>query len=293
MVGWAIVAVPEKDDPVWRISSEKVPHMTLLFLGENGGGADASKITSYLEHATGLSLQKFGLSVARRGKLGPEDADVVFFEDYGLQALVDFRSYLLKNPEISLGYNSVEQYPEWTPHLTLGYPAAPANEDDRDYPGVHYVHFDRIALWTGEFEGVEFELMNNSDLEVRMSDGVDRVLAHYGVKGMRWGVRRNADGSTSRTGKRMKSEDHKEAESLKKKRVSEMSNQELRKLNERMQLEQNYKQLMAKEGTSISKGQRYIKDALSVAKTGQEIYNMANSPAGKAAREVIEQALKR
>lgn len=135
--------------------------------------------------------------------------------------------------------------------------------------------------------------MNNSDLEVHMSDGVDRVLAHYGVKGMRWGVRRNPDGSTSRTGKRMKSEDHKEAASLKKKRVYEMSNQELRKLNERMQLEQTYSQLMAKQGNALTRGNNYIKNALSVAKTGQEIYNMANSPAGKAAREAIEQALKK
>lgn len=296
MAGWAIVAIPEKDDYVWKISSENVPHMTILFLGEPNETTDAAKIAEYLEHAVNTSVEKFGLGVSRRGTLGPEDADVVFFEDWNLRNLRnlrDFRSYLLKNDAISTMWNAVEQFPEWTPHLTLGYPDSPAREDDRDYPGVHYVHFDKIALWTGEFEGPEFDLMNNSDMEVRMTDPVERILAHYGVRGMRWGVRRNADGTTSRTGKRIKSEDHKEAEGLKKKRVSEMSNQELRRLNERMQLEQNYKQLMAKEGTTISKGQRYVKDALSVAKTGQEIYNLANSPAGKAVREVIEQSLKK
>lgn len=34
MANWAIVAIPEERDPVWKYSSEKVPHMTLLFLGE-------------------------------------------------------------------------------------------------------------------------------------------------------------------------------------------------------------------------------------------------------------------
>lgn len=129
--------------------------------------------------------------------------------------------------------------------------------------------------------------------ETRHADPVDRILAHYGVKGMKWGIRRNKDGSVTRTGKRMKSEDHKEAERLKKKPLYELSNQELRRLNERMQLEQNYKQLMAKEGVSIRKGQRYIKDVLSVAKAAQEVYNLAQSPAGKAVREVVEQSIRR
>lgn len=126
-----------------------------------------------------------------------------------------------------------------------------------------------------------------------MDTTVDSVLAHYGVKGMRWGTRRNKDGSTSKTGKRAKSEDHEAKTTLQKKRVSEMSNVELRKVNERMQLEQTYSQLMRKQGTAVTRGNKYIKDALGLAKTGQELYNVANSPAGKALREVVELAIKR
>jgi hypothetical protein len=76
---------------------------------------------------------------------------------------------------------------------------------------------------------------------------VEDVLEHFGVLGMRWGKRRKQSGSRSDklTTKRVKrsevSDDHREKQGLKKKRVSEMSNAELKKLNERMQLEKQYK----------------------------------------------------
>lgn len=60
----------------------------------------------------------------------------------------------------------------------------------------------------------------------------DKELYHYGVLGMKWGRRKS----------RM-SQDAREAKAIKKKKVSEMSNAELRKLNERRNLERNYKQL--------------------------------------------------
>lgn len=59
-------------------------------------------------------------------------------------------------------------------------------------------------------------------------------LYHYGVPGMRWGVRKKT---------RNMSADAKEAQTLKKKKTYEMSNDELGKLNKRQQLEQQHKQL--------------------------------------------------
>lgn len=118
-----------------------------------------------------------------------------------------------------------------------------------------------------------------------MYDAADDFLAHYGVKGMRWGKRRSASS-------RQTSEDHQEAQTLKKKHTSEMSNAELRKLNERMQLEQNYSQLMSKEKSTVDRGHAHVRKVISVAKTGQELYNLANSPAGKAASGAIREALK-
>ena len=90
-------------------------------------------------------------------------------------------------------------------------------------------------------------------------------LYHYGILGMKWGVRRNrkaASSSTSNTKpktKRIPSEDHLQAQQLKKKKLYEMSNKELETLTRRMQLEQNYKNLNRQQ---ISKGQKFVTDIL-------------------------------
>lgn len=73
-------------------------------------------------------------------------------------------------------------------------------------------------------------------------------LYHAGIKGMKWGVRRyqNKDGSLTPAGKKRYSnwsDDAKTAASIKKKGVKEMSNAEIKKLNERTRLEQEYSRL--------------------------------------------------
>lgn len=80
----------------------------------------------------------------------------------------------------------------------------------------------------------------------------DDSLIHHGVKGQRWGVRRyqpypKGSKKGKFIGKKKKdqpiSEDAKTAHDLRKRNINELSNVELRKLNERTQLERNYKQL--------------------------------------------------
>ena len=74
-------------------------------------------------------------------------------------------------------------------------------------------------------------------------------LYHWGVKGMKWGVRRyqNNDGTLTAAGKKRRktelSEDARDAARIKTKKVGEMSNAELRRLNERTRLEQEHKRL--------------------------------------------------
>jgi 2'-5' RNA ligase len=194
-MGTAIVAIPREDDVVWRLSSEKIPHMTILFLGDQEENPKLMQIVEFLGHATKTTLKRFGLSVDRRGELGADRADVLFFDkNYEFKNLNEFRSFLLANDAISEAYNSVEQFPEWTPHLTMGYPETPAKEDTREYPGISYVGFDRIAIWTGDFDGPEFRLVDRFESNVlEMSsdsrNAVSDILEHFGIKGMKWGVR--------------------------------------------------------------------------------------------------------
>lgn len=209
MPNLVIVAIPAEDDPVWRISSEKVPHMTILFLGPNGDHPEKVKMGEFLAHAASLTLTRFGLDVDRRGELGEDKADVVFFDDsYGeLDKLREFRSQLLKFHPIKKAYDSVEQFPEWHPHLTLGYPGAPAKKPPNYMSDkIYYVQFDRIALWDGDYTGPEVILKRYSyPLEVAMSETTDagaEFLAHFGVKGMRWGQRKDRNVPSDRELKR-------------------------------------------------------------------------------------------
>lgn len=161
--GWVIVAIPRDDDPVWKVSSEKIPHMTLLFLGDVirdiDPEASPTRVVEYMQHVANTSLAPFDMSVDHRGPLGPKDADVLFFRKSGDNVKIPraARHFFLEDDLISKAYNSVEQYPEWTPHLTLGYPETPAKKPDDDRE-LSWVQFDKIALWTGDYEGPTFKL---------------------------------------------------------------------------------------------------------------------------------------
>ena len=196
MAGIVIVALPKEDEPVWEYSSEKKPHMTLLYMNGVLSDEEAAEITKYVQHASNVSLNRFGLSVDRRGTLGDEDADVLFFEtEYGVPALRNFRSMLLKNETIAKNYVKAEQFPGWIPHLTMGYPNSPAKEVEVDNRHLlRWVSFDRIAIWFDNYEGPEFELSGDDGLRAEdayWSEEHGVFLMHHGVKGMRWGVRKD------------------------------------------------------------------------------------------------------
>lgn len=315
--GWAIVAIPSQEDYIWNISSEKIPHMTLLFLGKQVQTAEnVQHIVEYLQHVADTSISRFGLSVDRRGTLGADNADVLFFEEnYMTKNLLDARSYLLKDETIFGMYNSTEQHDGWTPHLTLGYPETPAKKDARDYPGTTWVNFDRIALWTGNYDGPTIDLKSEFDspaVNVAMSDGdLDRVLEHYGIKGMHWGVRRAvgrdgrvevATATQPAPGKRLKAEGgvgqpaHPDAvraaiarQTAKKSTTDSLSTKDLQDLVQRMNLEQQYARLssQSKQKGALGRGHVLIKDILKAGKTYNEVVAFQNSPAGKAIRKSL------
>lgn len=71
---------------------------------------------------------------------------------------------------------------------------------------------------------------------------VDDVLAHFGVPGMKWGVRRTRSSRSSSA----PSEDYIRAISSKSKPAHSLSNQEMDELIRRMDLEHRYTQALAK-----------------------------------------------
>lgn len=86
-------------------------------------------------------------------------------------------------------------------------------------------------------------------------------LMHIGVLGMKWG-RRKARSSGPDTS----SADHKSAVQIKRKKLSEMSNDELKKLTTRLQLEKQYKDLSKVDTTP---GQKFVSDILQ--NTGKQL----------------------
>lgn len=121
-----------------------------------------------------------------------------------------------------------------------------------------------------------------------MVDATDNVLSHYGIKGMRWGVRRKRDSDTGRVkGKPAsapkESQDAKAAKKLKKKSASELSNAELKELNRRLQLELDYARLNndPSQRSKVKKGEDFVKQAISYGNMATQVYNLATHPLTK------------
>ena len=79
-------------------------------------------------------------------------------------------------------------------------------------------------------------------------------LYHHGILGMKWGVRRyqNKDGSLTPKGKKRYSEDYNESRNIKRQGSKRMSNDDLRKVNNRDSLERTYKNNNSKVGKTIA-----------------------------------------
>lgn len=83
-------------------------------------------------------------------------------------------------------------------------------------------------------------------------------LYHYGILGMKWGVRRyqNPDGSYTDKGKKHRrdnySEDEKRLREIRKKKPEYLSNKELEDANKRLNLKKNYSSLTKKQAAGMA-----------------------------------------
>lgn len=96
-------------------------------------------------------------------------------------------------------------------------------------------------------------------------------LYHHGILGMKWGIRRfqNKDGSLTAAGKKRAQQDTEEVnEDYKKahtsKNIKKMSNQELKDVNKRLQMENEYSKLTNKNNTA---GKKFVSGVLLTAAT--------------------------
>lgn len=119
-----------------------------------------------------------------------------------------------------------------------------------------------------------------------MENRDQEFLAHFGKKGMRWGHRNKRALININIGSHdHSSDDHKNTEALKKKKISEMSNAELKAFNSRLQMEKQYKELTKKE---ISPGKKVVQEIL-----GNAAKQTATSYAAKFMTQAVESALKK
>ena len=276
-----IVALPAENDLVRKVSSEKEPHLTLLYLGDAEFGPDGlSHVTDYVEYASSM-LAKFSLDVVTRGTLGDKDADVLFFNKKWSENIARFRDMLLQDPRINAAYNATEQFEGWTPHLTLGYPETPAKDFEEGLGEFYSVRFDRVAIWVGDSVGPTFDLLpyDHDYPAVAMSQvtdigrtEVDDFLQHYGIKGMKWDSKlASATQSKINNGG-----------------VRTVSNQELQHLVNRLNLEKQYSQLQTNNKSSIDEGHKFVKSLLEKGETIERARKFMASPTGKILKNTLK-----
>jgi hypothetical protein len=102
----------------------------------------------------------------------------------------------------------------------------------------------------------------------------ETFLEHHGIKGQKWGIR-----NKSRNPVKLSSE-HKRASELKKKPVRALTNEQLKELTSRQQLEQKHRKL---NPNTADKGKKHLKAVMGTAVGAASVYSLATGPAAQAA----------
>jgi hypothetical protein len=113
-----------------------------------------------------------------------------------------------------------------------------------------------------------------------MEDDMTNILSHYGIPGMHWGRRKTPSTPSA---------DHQTARSLKGKKLSEMSNDEIKLLSGRMNLEKQYKEALRQD---IHPGKKFAQDVL-VSAGKQVASKMVAQVLDKGARDLVRFAAER
>lgn len=117
-------------------------------------------------------------------------------------------------------------------------------------------------------------------------------LMHYGILGMKWG--RKKFQSSVRKRKKQKrtdsySSDYQETRKMRRKSSKKLSNDELKKLNNRMRLEQEYNRLSTSQ---VNRGLEVAKKTVAIAGTIGGLYAISQSDYVKAGKDLLSKVKK-
>lgn len=158
-----VVALPSQVDPI-RLVGEEPKHATLLFFGETASLPSNAKevLLQTLEQVSKMA-EPFSEVVVDVSRLG-DDTPPALVAMLTNRKLGLLRETLQVNPDVKKYLSNATQHPQFTPHVTLGYPDYHGETDLRKLvSSVRRIWFDRLALWWND-EQVEFDL-NSINME--------------------------------------------------------------------------------------------------------------------------------
>lgn len=147
-------------------------------------------------------------------------------------------------------------------------------------------HSDEVSSITGTIKLIFDDSGNFIKAEALPSEMVESFLAHYGIKGMKWGFRRT-DAQLARAKATTDSPDAIRARTTlstinKSKSLSSVSDSDLNHLINRINLEKRYSEVKATSGKDpLAKTHSTVKSLLGVGKTLNQAIEFARSPFGR------------
>lgn len=165
-----VMALPAFDDAVHAVGPEE-KHVTMLYFGDVTDQDDVDEVVAAVGGVAGADdVAPHTYDLKGVEQLGDEGAQVWMIDPGdGTGPISVSRKRLLEDNEtIARLYAAVDQYPQYTPHVTIGYQG---NEDEpeltdealEDARSINQVTVDRLAVWHGD-DRYEFPL-GGSDMD--------------------------------------------------------------------------------------------------------------------------------